>query len=173
MPIYRPPRYGHAANRASLADPARRGEPDRQNPDRQNREKQAMPPEPKTLQRVDYTVANDGEASRITLTTADGQELTFELTYRQLGRFIEPLRAMAGDMRDRLLKKGEKLKAEVLAELSEARTVEAVLFAVDETTGEQVMSIEGKDLGVLALRLPDGVAAAIAEHLGGAARTRH
>jgi hypothetical protein len=132
-----------------------------------------VPPEPKMLQRVDYAVANDGEASRMTLTTADGQEVTFELTYRQLGRFIQPLHAMAAEMRDRLLKSDEKLKAEVLAELSEARAVEAVLFAVDETTGEQVMSVEGKDLGVLALRLPDGVAASIVEHLGGAIRTKH
>jgi hypothetical protein len=130
--------------------------------------------EPKKLERVDYSIADDGEASRITLTTADGQELTLELSYRQLGRFIEPLRTMASDMRERLLKNGEKLKAEVLAELSEARTVEAVLFAVDETTGEQVMSVEGKELGILAMRLPDGVAASIAEQLGGAARTtRH
>jgi hypothetical protein len=130
-------------------------------------------PEPKKLQRVDYAIANDGEASRISLTTADGQELTLELSYRQLGRFIEPLRTMAGDMRGRLLKHGEKLKAEVLAELSEARTVEAVLFAVDETTGEQVMSVEGRELGILALRLPDDVAVSIAQHLGGAIRTRH
>jgi hypothetical protein len=130
-------------------------------------------PEPKKLQRVDYAIADDGGASRIHLTTTDGQELTLELTYRQLGRFIEPLRTMAADMRERLLKQGEKLKAEVLAELSEARTVEAVLFAVDDTTGEQVMSVEGKELGILALRLPDGVAASIVEHLGGAMRTRH
>jgi hypothetical protein len=131
-------------------------------------------PEPKKLERVDYAIADDGEASRITLTMADGQELTLQLSYRQLGRFIEPLRTMAGGMRERLLKRDEKLKAEVLAELSEARTVEAVLFALDETTGEHVMSVEGKDLGILALRLPDDVAASVAEHLGGAARTtRH
>jgi hypothetical protein len=129
--------------------------------------------EPKKLQRVDYAVADDGDASRITLTAADGQAVTFELTYRQLGRFIEPLRTLASQMRERLLRNGEKLKAEVLAELSEARAVEAVLFAVDETTGEQVMSVEGRELGVLALRLPDGVAASIAEHLGGGMRTKH
>src|SRR5690349_10566320 len=151
MPISSSALWTRNCSKSSLADPARHCEPS-------TRKKKTLANEPKKLKRVDYAIANDGEASRITLTAADGQELTLELSYRELGRFIEPLHTMAGDMRERLLKNGEKLKAEVLAELAEARTVEVVIFAVDENTGEQVMSVEGRDLGILALRLPDGVA---------------
>lgn len=121
------------------------------------------------LDRIDHAISDHGDVSEVTLTTVDGERLTFALSYRQVGTVLETFRRAAGEMAERLAKSGAPLKAEVAAAAAEARPVETVMFSLDDKTGDRVLALEGPELGLLTLRLPRAVAEQIALNLADAA----
>lgn len=96
----------------------------------------------------------NGLMAQFELTNRVGDTLAFRVSYRQLGQFAQAIRRTALGMRERLKRRGEPARAELLTALSAAPMAKSMAFTKAPGTGDPIIYFDTDGAGTLAIRLP-------------------
>src|SRR5688572_15448955 len=110
------------------------------------------------LENFNAIVSNDGRSCQLTLTNRAGEQLSFQLSYRQLFSLIEPLRQTAVEMRKRLLANNQAGAAEMLDSFVQAGMVTNLMITPEVDSGDPILWVEIAEMISVAMRFPTDLA---------------